>query len=76
MTRKTSFTIVNRLYFTENTFITFRQCLYASAERNKLPYPLFATAFRVNKLHDFANGLKMLLRVICKSLLSLTSNDC
>ena len=34
-----------RLYFTENAFIMFKQCLYASAEPNNLPRPPFCNAF-------------------------------
>ena len=70
----------NSLYFTKkNAFLMFRQCLYASAERNNLPHPHFTftpiTSVKL-KSHDFAKWGEILLRIICKCLSSLTSDDC
>ena len=55
----------------------FRQCLYASAERNNLPHPPFLPCISVKlKRHDSAKWVKILLRIICIRLQSLTSADC
>ena len=46
LTRKTCFIIAKCLFFTKHAFIMFRQCLYASSERNNLPHPPFRHAFQ------------------------------
>ena len=77
LTRKTCFTIVKQSLFYQKCVCNVQTMFVCVCRAKQLTPASFLPCISVKlKRHDFAKWVEILLRIICKSLKSLTSDDC
>ena len=77
LTRKTCLTIVKQSIFYQKCVYNVQTMFVCVCWTKQLTPPTFSPCILVKlKRHDFAKWVKILFQIICKSLESLTSDDC
>ena len=77
LTGKTCFTIVKQSLFYQKCVYNVQTMFVCVCWKKQLTPPTFSPCISVKlKCHDSAKWAKRLLRIICKSLKALTSDDC
>ena len=77
LTGKTSFTIVKQSLLYQKCVYNVQTMFVCFCWTKQLTTPTFSSCISVKlKCHDSAKWVKRLLRILCKSLKSLTSDDC
>ena len=77
LTGKTCFTIVKQSLFYQKCVYYVQTMCVCFCWTKQLTLPTFLPCILVKlKCHDSAKGVKRLLRILCKSIQSLTSDDC